>query len=304
MRIHLGSDHAGFELKAHLVGWLRDQGHEPVDHGATTYDEVGRLPAVLPGGGRPRSWPTRAASGSSSAARATVSRSPPTRCRASGRRSPGRPRRPGSRACTTTPTSSPSALGCTRVEEATGFVEVFVRTPFSGDPRHVRRIAMVSRLRELPSEPCLKVTRCSGSPTSSTRRSAARPCASPARRAGSPRAPRSIDGQVMTGAQSAGKHVFLVFEGGDIVHVHLGLIGVFSLGRGAGSACGRCRPAAARGRHVVRRPARRDGLRAGREGQDGRDRGQARPGPAARRRRPGQGVPPHPSQREGRSVRC
>jgi len=40
-----------------------------------------------------------------------------------------------------------------------------------------------------------------------------------------------IDGQVMTGAESAGKHVFLRFDGGEIVHVHLGLIGAFSFGR-------------------------------------------------------------------------
>ncbi len=45
-----------------------------------------------------------------------------------------------------------------------------------------------------------------------------------------------IDGQVMTGAESAGKHVFLVFAGGAIVHVHLGLIGVFSLARGPAPA--------------------------------------------------------------------
>src|SRR6186997_1546057 len=38
MRVHLGSDHAGLELKEHLVGWLRDQGHEPVDHGPIRYD--------------------------------------------------------------------------------------------------------------------------------------------------------------------------------------------------------------------------------------------------------------------------
>ena len=29
MRVHLGSDHAGLELKQHLVGWLQDNGHEP-----------------------------------------------------------------------------------------------------------------------------------------------------------------------------------------------------------------------------------------------------------------------------------
>ena len=38
MRVHLGSDHAGLELKEHLVGWLRDEGHEPVDHGPFQYD--------------------------------------------------------------------------------------------------------------------------------------------------------------------------------------------------------------------------------------------------------------------------
>jgi formamidopyrimidine-DNA glycosylase len=41
-----------------------------------------------------------------------------------------------------------------------------------------------------------------------------------------------VDGQVMTGAESAGKHVFLVFEQGDIVHIHLGLIGVFTIANG------------------------------------------------------------------------
>jgi endonuclease-8 len=39
-----------------------------------------------------------------------------------------------------------------------------------------------------------------------------------------------IDGQVMESADSAGKHVFLRFASGHIVHVHLGLIGVFTLG--------------------------------------------------------------------------
>ena len=38
MRVHLGTDHAGLELKQHLIDWLRDHGHEPVDHGAFAYD--------------------------------------------------------------------------------------------------------------------------------------------------------------------------------------------------------------------------------------------------------------------------
>jgi ribose 5-phosphate isomerase B len=38
MRIHIAADHAGFELKTHLIDWLTAQGHEPVDHGAHAYD--------------------------------------------------------------------------------------------------------------------------------------------------------------------------------------------------------------------------------------------------------------------------
>ncbi|WP_293785143.1 ribose-5-phosphate isomerase [uncultured Aeromicrobium sp.] len=38
MRVHIGADHAGYELKTHLIAWLIEQGHEPVDHGAFEYD--------------------------------------------------------------------------------------------------------------------------------------------------------------------------------------------------------------------------------------------------------------------------
>jgi ribose 5-phosphate isomerase B len=38
MRVHLGSDHAGLELKEHLLNWLADHGHEAVDHGPFVYD--------------------------------------------------------------------------------------------------------------------------------------------------------------------------------------------------------------------------------------------------------------------------
>ena len=38
MRVHVGADHAGLELKQRLVVWLAGQGHEPVDHGPPGYD--------------------------------------------------------------------------------------------------------------------------------------------------------------------------------------------------------------------------------------------------------------------------
>lgn len=40
MRVAVGADHAGFELKQHLVAWLRTQGHEAIDLGTHSCDPV------------------------------------------------------------------------------------------------------------------------------------------------------------------------------------------------------------------------------------------------------------------------
>jgi len=45
MRVHVAADHAGYELKSHLVGWLAENGYEPVDHGAFEYDALDDYPA-------------------------------------------------------------------------------------------------------------------------------------------------------------------------------------------------------------------------------------------------------------------
>lgn len=45
MRVYLGSDHAGFELKQVIINHLRSTGHEPVDCGAFTYDADDDYPA-------------------------------------------------------------------------------------------------------------------------------------------------------------------------------------------------------------------------------------------------------------------
>jgi ribose 5-phosphate isomerase B len=44
VRVYLGSDHAGFELKSHLVTHVAGLGHEPVDIGPRAYDEEDDYP--------------------------------------------------------------------------------------------------------------------------------------------------------------------------------------------------------------------------------------------------------------------
>ena len=45
MRVHIGSDHAGFELKNFLVSSLGADGHDVVDHGPTSYDALDDYPS-------------------------------------------------------------------------------------------------------------------------------------------------------------------------------------------------------------------------------------------------------------------
>ncbi len=45
MRVYLGSDHAGFDLKAQVIEHLKESGHEPVDCGAFSYQADDDYPA-------------------------------------------------------------------------------------------------------------------------------------------------------------------------------------------------------------------------------------------------------------------
>jgi ribose 5-phosphate isomerase B len=47
MRVYLGSDHAGFELKGHLIEWLSENGHEPVDCGPPAFVEDDDYPVYV-----------------------------------------------------------------------------------------------------------------------------------------------------------------------------------------------------------------------------------------------------------------
>jgi ribose 5-phosphate isomerase B len=154
MRVHLGSDHAGLELKEHLLGGLRDHGHEPVDHGPFVHDPVDDYPVFC----------LRAAEG--------VVHAPGSLGVVSGGSGHGE------QLAANTVEGVRAALVWSAdiavlarehndanvisvggrmhtVEEMTHFVDVFLRTPFSHDERHVRRIAMVSAYDETGQLPDL-----------------------------------------------------------------------------------------------------------------------------------------------------
>jgi ribose 5-phosphate isomerase B len=155
MRVHLGSDHAGLELKEHLLGWLRDNGHEPVDHGPFVYDAVDDYPVFC----------IRAAEG--------VAKEPDSLGIVIGGSGNGEQiaanKVEGVRAALVWNAdiavlarehndANVISIGgrMHTVDEMTHFVDVFIRTPFSGDERHRRRIAMVAAYEsdgELPELP-------------------------------------------------------------------------------------------------------------------------------------------------------
>ena len=47
MRVYVGSDHAGFELKSVLVNWLTSAGHEVTDYGPASYHEHDDYPPCV-----------------------------------------------------------------------------------------------------------------------------------------------------------------------------------------------------------------------------------------------------------------
>lgn len=47
MRVHIGGDHAAYEMQRDLVAWLGEQGYEVVDHGPVDYDALDDYPVFV-----------------------------------------------------------------------------------------------------------------------------------------------------------------------------------------------------------------------------------------------------------------
>jgi ribose 5-phosphate isomerase len=147
VRVYIGADHAGYELKNHLVSWLKDNGHEVVDHGPFGYDadddypafvlraaegvvaDPGALGVVIGGSGNGEQISANKVRG----VRAALAWSQET-----------------ARLARQHNNANVISLGARMhtQQEATRFVETFLATPFSGDERHSRRIAEITAYEE------------------------------------------------------------------------------------------------------------------------------------------------------------
>ncbi|OIV37714.1 ribose-5-phosphate isomerase [Mangrovactinospora gilvigrisea] len=155
MRVYLGSDHAGYELKQHLVQWLTEHGHEPIDCGPDVYDgEDDYPPFVLRAAERTAADPAALGvviGGSGNGEAIAANKVEGVRCALAWSNETARLGREHNNANVVSVGARMHEL-----DEATAFVEVFLATPYSHEPRHSRRIDMLStyeRKGELPPLP-------------------------------------------------------------------------------------------------------------------------------------------------------
>jgi ribose 5-phosphate isomerase B len=155
VRVYLGSDHAGFELKARLVEWLASAGHEPLDCGPLSYvpdddypvyvmraaqgvvDDPGSLGIVIGGSGNGEQIAANKIPGIRAALAWTAETAQLARLHND---------------------ANVLSLGARMydVDAAIGFAKDFIGTAFSGEPRHARRLAEVAdyeKTGELPPLP-------------------------------------------------------------------------------------------------------------------------------------------------------
>ncbi len=143
MRVHLGADHAGFELKTHLLAWLTDHGYEPVDHGAAAYDPADDYPpyciaAATATVAEPGSLGV-VLGGSGNGEQIAANKVPGVRAALAWDAETARLARQHNDA-------NVLSLGARLLSPdlAAGLVEIFCSTPFSGDARHRRRIDLLT----------------------------------------------------------------------------------------------------------------------------------------------------------------
>lgn len=142
MRVHIATDHAAFDLKQYLVTELTALGHEVIDHGADHYDATDDYPVfILPCAeavaGDPGSLGI-VLGGSGNGEQIAANKVRGVRAGLAYNTVMARLTREHNNA-------NVLSLGgrMQSLEDALEMAKVFLETPFSEDPRHVRRIEML-----------------------------------------------------------------------------------------------------------------------------------------------------------------
>jgi ribose 5-phosphate isomerase B len=139
MRVYLGSDHAGYELKQAIIEHLKKGGHEPIDCGAFTYDAEDDYPAFcISAATRTLADPDSLGiviGGSGNGEQIAANKVPGIRCALAWSVETASLAREHNNAQVV-------SIGGRMhpVEEALSFVDAFLSTPWSKAERHQRRI--------------------------------------------------------------------------------------------------------------------------------------------------------------------
>lgn len=147
MRIHIATDHAGLDFSRHLTKHLTAAGHEVIDHGPSSYDELDDYPAfcinaaqavvndqangipalgvVFGGSGNGEQMAANKVTGARAALVWNLSTA---------------------RLAREHNDANVISIGARQhtIEDATTFIDAFIAAPFSGEERHARRIAQLS----------------------------------------------------------------------------------------------------------------------------------------------------------------
>ncbi|GAA2530621.1 ribose-5-phosphate isomerase [Pilimelia columellifera] len=155
MRVYLAADHAGYELKNHLVKHLVEQGHEAIDVGPASYDAEDDYPAFcLHAGARVVADPGSLGvviGGSGNGEQIAANKIDGVRAALAWNTEIASLAREHNDA-------NVVGVGARQhtLDDATAIVEAFLATPFSGGERHSRRIGQIAayeasgQLPELP----------------------------------------------------------------------------------------------------------------------------------------------------------
>ena len=158
MRVHIGSDHAGLDLKGHLLGWLGDHGYEAVDHGPFVYDALDDYPVfclrAAEGVALDRTQGLDSLGvvigGSGNGEQIAANKVPGIRCALAWSEETASLAREHNDAQVV------SVGGRMHpIDDMTRFVELFLAEPFSGEERHQRRIDQLTHFEQTGERPPL-----------------------------------------------------------------------------------------------------------------------------------------------------